>query len=71
MSARGDGMKIVFKARPEWSNLICQQYEMAEHLGILDLVDDACKDSSRLSFLTGPDDVLYCNEDELFNQKNA
>lgn len=71
VSARGDGMKIVFKARPEWSNLICQQYEMAEHLGILDLVDDACKDSSRLSFLTGPDDVLYCNEDELFNQKNA
>ena len=71
VSARGDGMKIVFKARPEWSNLICQQYEMAEHLGILDLVDDACKDSSRLSFLTGPDDVLYYNEDELFNQKNA
>lgn len=71
VSARGDGMKIVFKARPEWSNLICQQYEMAEHLGILDLVDDACKDSSRLSFLTGPDDVLYYNEDELFNHKNA
>lgn len=71
VSARGDGMKIIFKARPEWSNLICQQYEMAEHLGILDLVDDACKDSSRLSFLTGPDDVLYCDEEELFNQKIA
>lgn len=71
VSARGDGMKIIFKARPEWSNLICQQYEMAEHLGILDLVDDACKDSSRLSFLTGPDDVLYCDEEELFNYKNA
>ena len=69
VSARGDGMKIIFKARPEWSNLICQQYEMAEHLGILELVDDACKDSSRLSFLTGPDDVLYCDEKELFNHK--
>ncbi len=69
VSARGEGLKIVFKARPveQWGNLICQQYEMAELLGILDNVDDACKDSSRLSWLTGPDDVLYCDEKELFN----
>lgn len=71
ISSRGEGMKIVFKAREEWSNLICQQYEMAQRLGILDYVDDACKDSSRLSFLTGPDDVLYCDTEELFNVKNA
>ena len=67
VSARGEGLKIVFKAREEWSNLICQQYEMASLLGILDYVDDACKDSSRLSWLTGPDDVLYCDSMELFN----
>ena len=67
ISAKGEGLKIVFKARPEWGNLICNQYEMASLLGILDHVDDACKDSSRLSFLTGPDDVLYCDEKELFN----
>lgn len=67
ISAKGEGMKIVFKARPGWSNLICQQYEMAQMLGILDYVDDACKDSSRLSFLTGEDDVLYCDTEELFN----
>ena len=67
VSARGEGMKIVFKARTDYAhNLICQQYEMAQQLGILDYVDDACKDSSRLSFLTGPDDVLYCDEKELF-----
>lgn len=71
ISARGEGMKIVFKARMEWSNLICQQYEMAELLGILDYVDDACKDSSRLSFLTGPNDVLYCDAEELFNHQNS
>lgn len=70
ISAKGEGMKIVFKARPEWGNLICNQYEMASLLGILEHVDDACKDSSRLSFLTGPDDVLYCDEKELFNHKN-
>lgn len=69
ISARGEGMKIVFKARPasEWGNLICQQYEMASLLGILDYVDDACKDSNRLSWITGPDDVLYCDTKELFN----
>lgn len=67
VSARGEGMKIVFKARPEWSNLICQQYEMASLLNILEFVDDSCKDSSRLSFLTGEDDVLYVDTKELFN----
>ena len=67
VSARGEGMKIVFKARKGWGNLICQQYEMAELLGILDFVDDACKDSNRLSWITGPDDVLYCDKKELFD----
>lgn len=67
VSASGEGLKIVFKARQEWSNLICQQYEMASLLGILDFVDDACKDSSRLSFLTGENDVLYVDTQELFN----
>ncbi len=66
ISASGEGLKIVFKARSEWSNLICQQYEMASLLDILDYVDDACKDSSRLSFLTGEDDVLYVDNAELF-----
>jgi hypothetical protein len=69
VSARGEGLKIVFKARPaaEWGNLICQQYEMASLLGLLEYVDDSCKDSTRLSWLTGPDDVLYCDTKELFN----
>ena len=70
VSARGEGLKIVFKARPEWGNLICNQYEMASLLGVLDYVDDSCKDSSRLSFLTGPDDVLYIDSETLFNHKN-
>lgn len=71
ISASGEGLKIVFKARPEWSNLICQQYEMASLLGILEYVDDACKDSSRLSFLTGEDDVLYVDKAELFSPEQT
>ena len=69
VSASEDGMKIVFKADPDYPhNLICQQWQMAERLGVLQWVDDACKDSTRLSFLTTPDDVLYCDEKELFNR---
>lgn len=71
VSASGEGLKIVFKARPEWGNLICNQYEMASLLGILQYVDDACKDSSRLSFLTGEDDVLYIDNSELFNSEDT
>lgn len=68
VSASEDGMKIVFKADPEYPhNLICQQWQMAERLGVLQYVDDGCRDSTRLSFLTTPDDVLYCDEKELFN----
>ena len=68
VSASEDGMKIVFKADPEYPhNLISQQWQMAERLGVLQYVDDGCRDSTRLSFLTTPDDVLYCDEKELFN----
>ena len=69
VSASEDGMKIVFKANPEYThNLICQQWQMAEQLGVLQWVDDQCKDSTRLSFLTTPEDVLYCDDKELFNR---
>ena len=72
VSASEDGMKIVFKADPDYPhNLICQQWQMAEQLGLLQYVDDACRDSSRLSFLTAPEDVLYCDEKELFNHQNG
>ena len=68
VSASEDGMKIVFKADPDYPhNLICQQWQMAERLGVLQFVDDGCRDSTRLSFLTTPDDLLYCDEKEMFN----
>jgi hypothetical protein len=67
VSASGEGLKIVFVADPAKGNLIDNQYDMAQRLGVFDYVDDSCKDSSRLSFLTGEDDVLYCDKKELFN----
>lgn len=67
VSASGEGVKIVFTCRAEWGNLICNQYEMASLLGVLDYMDDSCKDASRLSFLTSQDDVLYIDTATLFN----
>lgn len=71
VSASGEGVKIVFRCRQEWGNLICNQYEMASLLGILDYVDDSCKDSSRLSFVTTEDDVLYLDKDTMFCEEKT
>ena len=52
VSPSGDGLKIVFKARMEWGNLIDNQKEMARFLGVSDYIDEKCKDGSRGHFLT-------------------
>ncbi|MBP1531024.1 MAG: hypothetical protein ILA39_02710 [Bacteroidaceae bacterium] len=64
----GKGLKIVFKARTEWGNLIDNQHRMAELLGVE--VDESCKDSSRMSFVCREEDVLFINEEELFSYEN-
>ncbi len=63
----GHGLKIVFKARLEWGNLIDNQHQMARLLGIE--VDEACKDSARLSFICTEQDVLFINN-EIFMYEN-
>ena len=64
----GKGLKIVFKARPEWGNLIDNQHRMAELLGLE--VDESCKDASRMSFVCREEDILFINEKELFSYEN-
>ena len=64
----GYGLKFVFKARPEWGNLIDNQAEMADLLGVK--LDANCKDGSRGAFMTAREDVLYLNLDELLNYDN-
>ena len=68
VSASGDGLKIVFKARLEWGNLIDNQHQMAQFLGVT--VDEKCKDGSRGHFITTEDDLLYIDEEELYTYEN-
>ncbi len=61
------GLKIVFRARKEWGNLIDNALEMGRQLGLP--VDESCKDASRMSFapsaLAG--DILYFDREGLFS----
>ena len=63
----GKGLKVVFKARPEWGNLIDNQHAMAKVLGVE--VDESCKDASRMSFICKESDILYIDK-ELFTYEN-
>ncbi len=63
----GHGLKIVFKARLEWGNLIDNQHQMAKVLGVE--VDESCKDASRMSFICKESDILYIDK-ELFTYEN-
>ena len=63
----GHGLKIVFKARTDWGNLIDNQHEMAKLLGVE--VDESCKDASRMSFICKESDILFIDK-ELFTYEN-
>ena len=63
----GYGLKIVFKARTEWGNLIDNQHAMAKVLGVE--VDESCKDASRMSFICKESDILFIDK-ELFTYEN-
>ena len=63
----GKGIKIVFKARLDWGNLIDNQHAMGNVLNVL--VDESCKDASRMSFICKESDILYIDK-ELFTYEN-
>jgi hypothetical protein len=63
----GKGLKIVFKARHDWGNLIDNQHAMAKVLGVE--VDESCKDASRMSFICKETDILYLDK-ELFTYED-
>jgi hypothetical protein len=67
ISPSGKGIKVVFIARPEWGNLIDNQFEMAQMLGVK--IDLGCKDAARASFIPKADDVKYLDE-RLFTYSN-
>ena len=63
----GKGLKIVFKADTKKGNLIDNQHFMAEILDVI--VDESCKDASRMSFICKEEDILYMDK-ELFTYEN-
>ena len=69
VSPSGDGLKIVFKARLGWGNIIDNIQEMAEFLGVSEYIDKKCRDGSRGHFLTTEQDLLYIDE-EIFEYEN-
>ena len=69
VSPSGDGLKIVFKARLEWGNIIDNIQEMAKFLGVSEYIDKKCRDGSRGHFLTTEQDLLYIDE-EIFEYEN-
>ena len=64
----GHGLKIVFKARTEWGNLIDNLHAMSKVLGGVE-VDESGKDSSRMSYVCKESDILYLDK-ELFTYEN-
>ena len=64
----GHGLKIVFKARLEWGNLIANQHAMASELGNV-IIDESGRDSSRMSYICKNSDILYLDK-ELFTYEN-
>ena len=63
----GKGIKIVFKARLDWGNLIDNQHAMGNVLNVV--IDESCKDASRMSFICKESDILYIDK-ELFTYEN-
>jgi len=66
----GEGIKVVFKAREEWGNLIDNSYQMADILGILDYCDSQTKNSDHAHFIPKMSDVKYIDWKELFTYEN-
>ena len=64
----GRGLKVVFKADPEVGNLIDNMNAMASVLGVE--ADQSCKDASRMSFICTREDILFINENELFDYED-
>jgi len=71
ITSSGEGVKVVFKARLEWGDLIQNCIEMGKLLGLP--VDESGKDASRMSFAPSrkAGDILYLDQDGLLNYENS
>ena len=67
VTPKGKGLRLVCIADEKIGNLADNQKHIAEVLGLKN--DDACKDSSRGSFVCTSDDILYL-DNRIFNYQN-
>ena len=65
----GEGLKSVSIADINY-NLVDNQKRLAKMFGLSIKIDKGCKDSSRLSYIPKWDDILYIDEERLFNYDN-
>lgn len=68
ISCSGDGLRIIFTADINLGNLADNQIEFALALGCQP--DGSCIDATRASFCPKEDEILYINEDLLFDYYN-
>lgn len=70
ITSSNQGLKVVFKARKEWGNLIENVRAMGRELGLP--IDESGKDSSRASFVPSEmaGDILYYDGEGLFSQED-
>lgn len=64
----GHGLRIVFKGDVSRGNIADNQAWLAKELGVE--LDEACKDSSRMSFAVPKDHILFINKKDLFEYEN-
>ncbi len=64
----GYGLKVVFTADIGIGNLIDNQLDFSEKLGLK--LDESCKDASRGAFMTTAEDIISINEEKLFTYEN-
>ena len=65
ISCSGDGIRVVFTADLSLGNLADNQIVFAKALGYK--ADSSCIDASRTSFCPKEEDILYIDEEKLFN----
>ena len=68
ISCSGDGIRIIFTADISLGNLADNQIAFAKALGYK--ADSSCIDATRTSFCPKEEDIIYINEELLFNYYN-
>ena len=75
LTSSGEGLRLVSEIIPGAGNIADQQYLQAKELGMLNVkgttgkwvTDNSCINADKLSFCPRLEDILYIDEDRLFN----